>query len=137
VVIGRRKAHVGLAIHGRRRRDIEDGNPAYPVGMVPGHTVGNTATAIMAGNHEMPVTKLLHQLDHIRRHGAFGIGGMCGIAVRGGAVAIAAQIGGNHRKMLGQFRGDPVPHHVGLWKAVKQQQRRTFAGAAKGNADIV
>jgi hypothetical protein len=39
--------------------------------------------------------------------------------------------------MLGQHRGDPVPHHVGLWKAVKQQQRRTVTSAAKGNAYVV
>ena len=54
--------------------------------------------------------------------------------VRPDAVAVAAQIGADDVKMLGQTRRDLVPRDMGQRVAVQQQQRRAVAAMAQMNA---
>ena len=59
------------------------------------------------------------------------------IGSRSGAVAIAAQVGGDHGEMLRQLLGNLVPDHVGLRVSVQQQQPRAAATEAIGDVDAV
>ncbi|MNR41524.1 hypothetical protein D3C85_1599190 [compost metagenome] len=53
------------------------------------------------------------------------------------AVAVAAQVGGDHGEMLGQLFGDLVPDDVGLRVPVQQQQARPAAADAVGDIHTV
>lgn len=58
---------------------------------------------------------------------------------RFGAIAVAAEIRGDNRKVLGRARRDPVPHDVGLAMAIEQQEQRpapTLAHVDDGFAGI-
>ena len=137
VVIGCGKTHVGLPVHRRRRRDIHNGDAADAITVVTRQAVRHAATPVMSGNHEAVMAEPAHQSGHIGCHGAFGVGGVGGIACRMAAVAIAAKVGRNNGISFGKRRGDLVPHHVCLRKAVEQQQRRAVACNAVADAGLV
>ena len=99
--------------------------------------MGDPATAIMAYDRKPFMPEMVHQGDLIGGHDPFGIGVMRRIAVRFVAVAITAQIGGNHPvARLHKVRGDLAPDHMGLRMAVQQQARRTGARAGAVDAQI-
>jgi len=72
----------------------------------------------------------LHQFHAVAGHLPFGIVGVPLIGRWSAAVAITAQVGGDHGEMLGQLLGDLVPDDVGLRVPVQQQE----AGAAAAEA---
>ena len=77
--------------------------------MVEAHTVHGAAAAVMPRNVETVISERLHHLDLILRHRAKRIIRAVRLLGRGRAVAIAAQIGGNNMKPLGQSGRYAVP----------------------------
>ena len=53
---------------------------------------------------------------------------------RGGAVAVAAQVGGDDVEALGERGGKLVPGDVGQRVAVQKQKRRAAAAVAQADA---
>jgi hypothetical protein len=54
----------------------------------------------------------------------------------GRTAAVAAQVGGDHREVIGQRRRHPVPDQVALRVPVQQQQRRPRTAAHAGDLDL-
>src|SRR4029077_1526847 len=73
---------------------------------------------------ELLVAERAHHLDLVLRHRALGVVGVVGQAVRFLAVAVAAQVGGDHGEALRELGRDLVPDRVRLGVAVQQQERR-------------
>ena len=69
--------------------------------------------------------------DLVLRHGALRIGRVVGRRCRLRTVAVAAQVRADDRVGFGKLRRDPVPHHVRLRMAVKQEERRAAAAMPK------
>ena len=101
--------------------------------VVEGHAVGDTGAAIVADNGEAVKAQGRHQLDLILRHRPLAVVDVALAARRLVQVAIAAQVGRDHRKAPGQGRRHLVPGSVRLRMAVQQEKRR--AAAADGTAD--
>ena len=116
------------------RQDIEHRKPRQPAGMIERQPIGDAAAAIVAGERKMHMAELLHRLDHGLRHRALGVGRVIAVALRHVRPAIARQVGDDQREAVGELRRDAVPHHMGLGKAVQQQQRRPLAADAGENA---
>jgi hypothetical protein len=77
--------------------------------MVEAHTVHGAAAAVMPRDVETVIAERLHHLDLILRHRPERIIRALRLLGRGRAVAIAAQIGGNNMKPLGQSGRYGVP----------------------------
>ena len=90
------------------------------------------AASVMTGGEKCVEAKGLHDLDLVLRHGAERIAGMVGTARRLFAVAVAAQIGGDHGELFRQRRRDRMPRQMIERIAVHQQERRP---AAAGDGD--
>ena len=89
--------------------------------------MADPAAAVVAGEHEALVAERRHDLDHVLRHRALGVGGVLRVGGRLAAVAVAAQVGADDGEALGQRRRHAVPHGVGLRIAVQEQERRPRA----------
>mgnify|MGYP003694757717 CR=1 FL=1 len=114
-------------IHRARRDDVEHGEPENLRRMVERHAVRDAAAAVVADDEEFLVAERPHDFDLVLRHRPLGVVGVVGQAVRLFAVAVAAQVRGDHAEALGELRGDLVPDGVRLRIAVKQEQRRPDA----------
>ena len=88
------------------------------------------AAAVVAGDEKAAVAEGLHHLDLVVCHGAERVVDAAGFLGRGGAVAIAAEVGSNDMEVLGQARRHRVPGDVSERVAVQQKQRRTVAAMA-------
>src|SRR5712671_1197579 len=107
----------------------------YPIGMIEAHAGRRTGAAIMPGDEELAIAKLLHDLDLVLRHRAERIVDVVWAGIVGAdAVAIAAEIGGDDVEMLGEPVRDLVPGDVGHRVAVQQQQGRAVAAMTQMNA---
>ena len=65
----------------------------------------HAGAAIMAGREESVEAERRHDLDLVLRHGAERIAGMVGTAGRLLGIAVAAQVGGDHRELGAPARG--------------------------------
>ncbi len=74
----------------------------------------------MPDDREAMEAQRRHDLDLIRRHGAFRIFRVTFGSRRRGTVAIAPQIGRNNSKAFRQRRRDLVPHDMGLGISMQQ-----------------
>jgi len=103
--------------------------------VVEGQPVRHPGAAIVADDGELVEAELAHHQRLIPRHRALGVGVVGRAAGRLAAVAVPAQVGQDDRVILGEDRGDMVPHHVGLRVAVQQQHRRAALVAAHQRVD--
>src|SRR5271169_2099298 len=81
----------------------------------------------MAGDDEALEAERRHRLDLVEGQSALRISRIVGTRGRLRAVAIAAQVGHDHRELVGETRRQPAPHQMGLRVAVQQQERRPAA----------
>ncbi len=85
------------------------------------------AAAVVAGDEELRVAEGLHHLDLVLRHSTERVVDAAGLLGRGGAVAVAAQVGGHDMEVFREAWRDRVPGDVGERIAVQQEQRRPAA----------
>ena len=64
------------------------------------------AAAVVPGDQEAVEAEGRHDLDHVLRHGALGVGRCVRVGGRLAAVAVAAQVGADDGEPLRQRRGD-------------------------------
>ena len=79
------------------------------------------------------MAKLLHDLDHVLRHGAEAVIDVVRTRLGKRTVAIAAQIRQHDMIIFCQTRRDLVPGDMIFGIAVQQQQRRTGSAVAQSN----
>jgi len=101
--------------------------------MIEGEPVGDTAAAIVSGDHEALESELPHHGDDIGCHRPLGVRRMVGQRGRATAVAVAAQVGADDREPLGEPRRNVPPHQMRLRKAVQQHQRRAGPESPREN----
>ena len=128
---------VGVAVQGRCRRDAQQRQSRDSLRMVKGQAMRDARAAIMAHQGKAVVPERPHDLDLIAGHNPLGIGQVVAAALPLAAIAIVPEVGGDHREPLGQARRDLAPSHVGVWMAVKQEQRRTIARGRGPDAHAV
>ena len=92
------------------RQYVDQRGALHPVGVVEAHARGGAGAAVVAGDEELAIAELLHDLDLVLRHRPERIVDVVRTGVIGAdAVAITAQIGGDDVKMLGEPIGDLAP----------------------------
>src|SRR4051794_14566527 len=87
----------------------------------------------MPGHRESIESERAHHAELVGSHGSLGVGGMLLPSRRLVAVAVPAQVGTYDRVPLGEPRGDPMPHRMGLRIAVQQENR----GSAAAPGDVI
>jgi hypothetical protein len=112
-----------------RRDDVEHREVRDLVRMIEREPLADAAAAIVADDGKSREAVVVHHLDHVDCHRALGVVGMIRRVGRLAAVAISAQVRHHDRVILREIWRDLVPRHMGLRRAVNQQQRRTVAAA--------
>lgn len=127
------EVHVGAGVGVAGGDDVQHRQIGHDGRVVKGHPVGAARTAIVAGHREAVVPELIHNLDLVESDCAHGVGGV--VVGTGGlaAGAIAAEVCGDDRELLGQRRGDVAPHQMGLGNAVHEQQGWALAATTSVN----
>ena len=77
--------------------------------MIERHAIGGARAPVVAGDHEALEAELAHDVDLVLRHAPERVVAVVGQAARLAAVAVAAQVGGDHREVPGQARRDEAP----------------------------
>jgi hypothetical protein len=67
-------------------------------------------------------TELAHRLHHVLCHAAFAVAAVVRQCGRFTRVTIAAQVGHDQVEVLLQALRDAVPHDMGLWETMQQEQ---------------
>ena len=98
------------------------------VGVIERHAVADAAAAIVADDGELVEAETLHHLDLVERHRALRVVDVVLAVGRLAALAVAAQVGHDHRVVLRQVRREQPHRDVRLRRAVHQQQRRSRSG---------
>jgi hypothetical protein len=124
VPVGEAELHVRRAEGVAGGHDVQHRELGDQVGVVKRQSVAHPGAAVVANHGELVEAELAHDQRLVPRHRALGVGLMGRAARRLAAVAIAAQVGEDDRMILGEDRGDVVPHDVGLRVAVQQQDGR-------------
>src|SRR5215208_3406673 len=127
VPVAEAERHVGPAEGLPRRHDVQDRELRHDPGMVEGQAVAEAPAAVVAAEGEALEAEVAHHLDLIECHRPLRVGLVIGGGLGLGGVTVSAQVGGDHREVFGEARGDEVPHGVRLGAAVEQQQRRPTA----------
>jgi hypothetical protein len=83
------------------------------------------------------MAQVLHQQRQVARHGTFALLAVVGQGGRCWAVTIAAQVGQDQPEMSGQLLRHALPHHMSLWEAMQQQQRRRADAAADADVQLL
>ena len=108
-------------------------------GTIERHAVGDATPAVVPDDSEARKPQHRHEPHHVARHRGLAIGRVGGMGRRLAARSVAAQVGAHDGEVGGERRRDPVPHHMGLRKAVQQQNGLATAAAARkdrGIADV-
>ena len=87
--------------------------------------MADAAAAIVPDHRELVEAEALHDLDLVERHRALRVVRVVLAVGRLAAVAVAAQVGHDHRVVLRELRRDEAHRHVRLRRAVHQEERRT------------
>jgi hypothetical protein len=82
-----------------RRHDVEQCQALDALGMIARKAVGDARAAVVAGDGEALEAQRPHRLDLVEGERALRIGRIVGAGRRLGAVAIAAQIGGDDSEL--------------------------------------
>ena len=122
--------HIRAAERLSRRDNIKHGKFTDAFGVVERQAVGTPSAAVMPSHVELLEAEIMHQRNLIACHDALGIRHVVRSALWFAALAVAAQVRGDHRKILREPGGKRVPHHVRLRVSVKEQQRRSTATMA-------
>ena len=77
--------------------------------MIKRQAPSHAASAIMPDYGKPVVAQVLHHLDAIQRHGAFGIVGVVFAVRRLGGIAVASEIAHDERKILGEIGRNKPP----------------------------
>lgn len=118
---GRRgSALIEPGVHRLCRDDVEKRQPRDDLLMIECQAPRYPATSIVADHGKTLEAECAHEVELILRHHPFGIWDVVLIGRRLRAVAIAAQICADHRKALGEHRGDAVPGDMRLRVAVEE-----------------
>ena len=95
----------------------------------------DAAAAILADDGEPLEAEVPHDVDLVLRHRALRVVRVIGQALRLAAVAVAAQIRGDDRELLGEPRRDVAPRVMRQRRTVQQQQRRAAAAFDRVDRD--
>ena len=130
VPVGHGEGHVGAPVVLPGGEDVEDGEPLHPFRVIERQAVGDPPAPVVSDEREILEAEMAHHGDLVARHRPLRIGLV--VRRRGGlgTPAIAAQIGRNDGKALGELRDDPVPHHMRLRVAVEEQKPRAASADA-------
>jgi len=112
-----------------RRHDVQHGEMRDLVGVIERHAVSHAPAAVVPDNRKPIEAVVLHDFDHVERHRPLRVVGVVVAVGRFAAVTVATEVGHDHRVVLGELGRDDVPGHVGLRRAVDEQQRRAVATA--------
>ena len=112
VVVGARERHRRCcSIHRQRRRDVEHVKRAHALAVIARQPVRDAAAAVVADEVEAFVAERAHHAAMSAPSRAWN--SCCGRAgPRLGRVAVAAQVGADHRVVARQRGRDQVPHRV-------------------------
>ncbi len=110
-----------------QRQDVHHRELQRLVRMIERQAVRGARAAVMAGDEKLFEAEMRHDVDLVLRHAAERVIAVVVFAARLGAVAVAAQIGRDDRKLLRQPVGIAVPAHVRQRVAVQQKQRRSVS----------
>ncbi len=110
-----------------RRQDVDGAEGEHRGRMIERHAVGGARAPVVAGHHEPREAQRVHHVDLVLRHATERVVAVVGQAARLAAVAVAAQVGGDHGEVLGQPRRDEAPVDVRQGIAVEQEQGRSGA----------
>ena len=122
--VARGELPVGAGVHGRGRGNVEDRHPFDGAGVVAGHAVRDPPAPVVPDDGEARVAELPHDLYLVEGHAPLGVGGLRLVGGGPAAVAVVAQVGGDHGETFGQPRGNGVPGGRGLRVAVHEQHGR-------------
>src|ERR1700733_5129165 len=95
-----RKTRISAIPRVSRRNHVEHGKLLNDCGMIEGHSVRNSSTAVVPSDHEAVMPKPLHQPNHIICHRTFCVWSVIRFRGRSAALAISAQISADDRKFL-------------------------------------
>ena len=109
---------------------VEADKTADTAGGIERQSVAQWRAAIMGDDTEPSMPQLRHELDHVPGHFAFGVVLVVGIGRGSATCAIPTQIRYHERKLLCEQWGQEKPMHMGLRKAMQQQERRTLTANA-------
>lgn len=109
---------VGIHEHGVGRHDVHHGEADDGVRVIERKPMSGTAAAIMPDQVKAFEAERAHEIELVGRHRLEGVIRFVGEATRLGGIAIAAQIGADHRMVRGQRRGHASPHRLVLREAV-------------------
>jgi hypothetical protein len=135
VPVGEAELQVGRAQGVAGGHDVQHRELGDQVGVVERQPVGYPGAAVVAHDGELVEAELAHHQRLVPRHRALGVGLVRRAAGRLAAVAVTAQVGQDDRMILGENRGDVMPHDVGLRVAVQQQHGRAALIAAHQRVD--
>src|SRR5262249_18878164 len=111
--------------------DVQKRHALDSVGMIERHPVGDARASVVAADEKRMEPERGHHLHLIRRHRTEGVSAVIGPAVRLRAVAVAAQVSSDHRKILGAPRRNLVQHYGGQRIAGQKHQRWTATAVAQ------
>ena len=94
----------------------------HHVWIIEGEAVGCAGASIMANKPESFESGLFHDSKLVFSHCPEGVIHVAISTVRLGTVALTTKVRGNDGLEISQFQVNLVPHDVGLWVAVQQQQ---------------
>lgn len=101
--------------------------------MVQRHPMRDPTPSVVACDVKAVRPQRSHQVDHVLRHLALGIGDVVRAAIGLVAVAVAAQVRRDDREITCERRGDLTPGHMGLWMSVQEKER--LSPPCDGEAD--
>ena len=118
---------------GRPSRTIRLGHHLW---MVHRRTERDQGAAVVPGYGEPAVAEVGHQPHDVAGHRALGRLRVVGSIRRKRRTAVAAQVGGNDRVMLGEPGRDRMPGRVGAWVPVQQHDRGARAPVSDPQANL-
>src|SRR5579871_3537851 len=134
MIVGSRELLGNIMEKRPRRHDIQYRELGHTIVMVERHAMSDASAAIMTDHRELFEAEMLHHFDLILGHGALRVAGVILTIRRLAAIAIAAQIRGDHREVFRERGRDLMPDHVRLRIAVQQQQ--SGSAAARNGVDL-
>jgi hypothetical protein len=89
-----------------RGQDVDGAQLEHPGRVIERHAIAGAAAPVVPDHHEPLEAERVHDVDLVLGHATKRVVAVVRQATWLAAVAVAAQIGGDHREALGQARGD-------------------------------
>jgi hypothetical protein len=135
VPVGEGELHVDRAECVAGGDDVQHRELRDQVRVVQGQPVAHPGAPVVTDDGELVEAELAHHQRLVPGHRALRVGLVGRAARRLAAVAVTTQVGEDNRMILGEDRGDVMPHDVGLRVAVQQQDGRAAVVAAHQRVD--